>query len=248
MTVIYALWLRELKRFARSRTQILVSLGQPLLYFLALGYGLNPIFRRSGAGDSLQLVGTGVIAMSVLFSSMSSGMQLIWDRQFGYLQQILVAPVPRLQIVIGRTCGAATASIVQGVLAGALCMLAGLRTAGPTAIPLGLLFLVLIAIVFSALSLAIGSSLKEMRTFQTVMQLLLMPIFLFSGALFPLNRLPKFLAVVALVDPLSYGVDGLRDALTDRSYFGALTDGLVISMVLVLVTSLGAWRFCRIAA
>lgn len=248
MAVIYALWLRELKRFARSRAQIVSSLGQPLVYFLALGHGLNAIFRRGGAGDYVQFVGPGVIAMAVLFSSMTSGMQLMWDRQFGYLRAILVSPAPRIEIAVGRICGAATAAVAQGTLAGAVCMLAGLRIGSAAAILAGIAFLALIALVFTALGLTIASALREMRTFQNVIQVLLMPVFLLSGALFPLDHLPKSLAVFTWVDPLSYGVDGLRGALTDRAYFGAVTDALVIGVLLASVASVGVWRFSRISA
>jgi ABC-2 type transport system permease protein len=241
--VIYALWLRELKRFARSRIQIIVSLGQPIMYFLALGHGLSPVFRRSGAGDYLQIVGSGVIAMAVLFASMSSGEQLIWDREFGYLKAMWVAPISRMQIIVGRTCGVATAAVAQGILAGAGCMLAGLHIVSFAAIPLALLFLLLIALLFTALSITIASSFTRMQTFGIVQQLLLMPIFLLSGALFPLEGLPRVLAVATRIDPLTYGVDGLRDALTARSHFGALMDWLVISIILVCIMSLGLSRF-----
>ena len=108
MSAIYILWLRELKRYTRSRVQLLASLGQPLMYLLVLGFGLGPVFQRAGGGSYLQFVAPGVIGMTVLFSSIFSGLGLLWDRQFGFLKETLVAPVPRLQIMIGRTLGGAT--------------------------------------------------------------------------------------------------------------------------------------------
>jgi len=108
MSAIYILWLRELKRYVRSRAQIVASLGQPMLYLLVLGFGLGPVFQRAGNGSYFQFVAPGVIAMTVLFSSIFSGLGLLWDRQFGFLKETLVAPVPRLQIMIGRTLGGAT--------------------------------------------------------------------------------------------------------------------------------------------
>src|SRR5205823_8115838 len=116
MQAIYILWLRELKRYTRSRAQIVASLGQPLLYLLALGFGLGPVFRRAGNGSYLQFMAPGVIGMSVLFSSIFSGLGLLWDRQFGFLKETLVAPVSWLQIMIGRTMGGATVAVIQGVL------------------------------------------------------------------------------------------------------------------------------------
>src|SRR6266581_2395199 len=135
MSAIYILWLRELKRYTRSRAQIVASLGQPMLYLLVLGLGLGPVFKRAGNGNYLQFVAPGVIGMSVLFSSIFSGLGLLWDRQFGFLKETLVAPVPRLQIMIGRTLGGATVSIIQGLLVAIVCFIAGFRVADVTAIP-----------------------------------------------------------------------------------------------------------------
>jgi len=138
MDAIYVLWRRELKRHFRSRAQIAASLGQALRCLLVLGYGLSPVFRRSGEGSYLEFLAPGVIAMTVLFGSLFSGIQLIWDRQFGFLKETLVAPVPRLPIMIGRTCGAASTSMIQGRLVAVVSVLAGLRPVGDAGIALGL--------------------------------------------------------------------------------------------------------------
>ena len=246
MGAIYVLWLRELKRYVRSRVQIVASFGQPLLYLLALGYGLSPVFRRGGEGNYLQFIAPGVIAMTVLFSSLFSGIQLIWDRQFGFLKETLVAPVPRLYIMIGRTCGAATTAMIQGLLVAAVATLAGFRTVGWTGLPLGFAFLALIAIVFTALGTTVGSTLRDMQGFQMVMNFLVLPIFFLSGALYPLEHLPAFLAVLTRIDPLTYGVDGLRGALIARGHFGVLLDLGVMGALAVVLTAVGAWRFSRI--
>ncbi|EQD29894.1 ABC-2 type transporter [mine drainage metagenome] len=156
MGAIYVLWLRELKRYFRSRAQIAASLGQPLLYLLVLGYGLSPVFRRSGEGNYLEFVAPGVIAMTVLFSSLFSGIQLIWDRQFGFLKETLVAPVPRLHIMIGRTCGAATTSMLQGLLVAVVSVIAGFRPVDGAGIALGFVFLALIAVVFTAVGTTVA--------------------------------------------------------------------------------------------
>src|SRR3954469_12986268 len=116
MSAIYILWLRELRRYVRSRAQIVASLGQPLMYLIALGFGLGPVFQKAGEGSYLQFIAPGVVSMTVLFSSVFSGMGLLWDRQFGFLKETLVAPVPRIQIMLGRTLGAATVAIIQGLL------------------------------------------------------------------------------------------------------------------------------------
>ncbi len=129
MSVIYILWLRELRRYVRSRAQIVASLGQPLMYLIALGFGLGPVFQKAGEGSYLQFVAPGVVAMTVLFSSVFSGMGLLWDRQFGFLKETLVAPVPRISIMLGRTLGAATVAVIQGLLVMVVCFIAGFRVA-----------------------------------------------------------------------------------------------------------------------
>lgn len=246
MGAIYVLWLRELKRYFRSKAQIAASLGQPLLYLLALGYGLSPVFRRSGEGSYLEFIAPGVIAMTVLFTSLFSGIQLIWDRQFGFLKETLVAPVPRLHIMIGRTCGAATTSMIQGLLVAVVSVLAGFRPADGAGIALGFVFLALVAVVFTAVGTTVGSTLKDMQGFQMIMNFLVLPIFFLSGALYPLKHLPTFLTVLTRIDPLTYGVDGLRGALTARAYFSTSLDLLVMVVLAIAVTALGAWRFSRI--
>ena len=163
MSAIYVLWLRELKRYLRSRVQLVASLGQPMLYLLVLGFGMGPVFQRAGNGSYLQFVAPGVIGMTVLFSSIFSGLGLLWDRQFGFLKETLVAPVPRLQIMIGRTLGGATVAVMQGLLVSIVCILVGFRPAHIALVPLALVFMILIATVFSALGVAIGSSLQDMQ-------------------------------------------------------------------------------------
>ncbi len=246
MNAIYILWLRELKKYSRSRAQIVASLGQPLLYLLVLGFGLGPVYQKAGNGSYLQFVAPGVIGMTVLFSSMFSGIALLWDRQFGFLKETLVAPVPRIRIMVGRTFGGATVAMLQGLLVTVVCLIAGFRPVSLAAVPLAFFFLACIAIVFAALGTAIGSELKDMQGFQLVMNFLVLPIFFLSGALFPLNNLPKALSYITRVDPLSYGVDGLRSALTGTTHFGMPVDALVLTGIAVVLLSFGAWRFSKI--
>jgi len=246
MSVIYILWLRELRRYVRSRAQIVASLGQPLLYLVVLGFGMGPVFQKAGQGNYLQFVAPGVMGMTVLFSSVFSGMGLLWDRQFGFLKETLVAPVPRIQIMLGRTLGAATVAVVQGLLVVVVCVIAGFRAVHLQTVPLALLFMALIACLFSALGTAIGSTLQNMQGFQLIMSFLVMPIFFLSGALYPLNGLPKALSVLTSLDPLTYGVDGLRATLIGRQHFGVVTDGLVLAVVAALLLAIGSRLFSKI--
>jgi ABC-2 type transport system permease protein len=246
MGAIYILWLRELKRYVRSRVQVVVSLGQPCLYLLALGFGLGPVFQKAGLGSYLQFMAPGVIGMTVLFSSVFSGIAMLWDRQFGFLKETLVAPVSRMQIMIGRTLGGATVAVLQGTLILIICLIAGFRPHSWMAIPVAFLFVVLIAIVFAALGTALGSTIKDMQGFQLVMNFMVMPIFFLSGALYPLANLGVVLRVITRLDPLTYGVDGLRGALINQWHFHpAVNAGLLATIALVFL-SLGAYLFSKI--
>ncbi|HYK89345.1 MAG TPA: ABC transporter permease [Acidobacteriota bacterium] len=246
MGAIYILWLREVKRYVRSRAQIVASLGQPLLYLLALGFGLGPVFQRSGNGSYLQFIAPGVIGMTVLFTSIFSGIGLLWDRQFGFLKETLVAPVPRISIVIGKTQGGVTVAMLQGTLVVVVCLIAGFRPSTLLAVPHAFVYMALIALVFAGLGTAIGSRLQDMQGFQLIMNFLVMPIFFLSGALFPLDHLPSALNALTVADPLSYGVDGLRGSLIGMSHFGLVTDLATLVAVAVALLGLGSYLFSRI--
>ncbi len=246
MTAIYILWLREVKRYLRSRPQIIASLAQPLMYLLVLGFGLGPVFQQSGQGSYLQFMAPGVIGMGILFTSIFSGIGLLWDRQFGFLKETLVAPVPRLHIMVGRTLGGATIAMIQGTLVLAVSLAAGFRPTSLAALPLAILFMALIALVFAALGTAIGSALKDMQGFQFIMNFLVMPIFFLSGALYPLRNLPTLLAGATRLDPLTYGIDGLRGALIGFAQFSMVTNLAVLTTVAAVFLGLGAWSFSRI--
>jgi ABC-2 type transport system permease protein len=248
MSVIYILWLREVRRYMRSRAQILGSLAQPIMYLVALGFGLGPVFQKAGQGSYLQFIAPGVIAMTVLFSSVFSGMGLLWDRQFGFLKETMVAPVPRVQVMLGRVLGTATVAVLQGLLVVIVCFIAGFRAVNMAMIPLALLFMLLTASVFAALGTAIGSVLQNMQGFQLIMNFLVMPLFFLSGALFPLNSLPKVLGVVTSLDPLTYGVDALRASLAGISHFGMVADGAVLISVGAVMLFVGSYLFSKIEA
>jgi ABC-2 type transport system permease protein len=263
MGAIYIMWLRELKRYFRSKAQIIVSLGQPTLYLLALGFGFGPVFAKAGAGNYIQFMAPGIVGMTVLFSSIFSGMAMLWDRQFGFLKETLVAPVPRLHIILGRTLGGATVAMLQGFLMLAVCLVAGFRpehahapgtpgTANWPALLVAPLFVALIAIVFAALGASIGSTIKDMQGFQMLMNFLVMPLFFLSGALYPLRNLPLVLSWITHADPLAYGIDGLRGILIGTWQFGFgaqfnfLLDVAILGTLAALFLGTSAWLFSRI--
>ena len=127
MGTIYILWLRQLKRFIRSKSRIIGSLGQPLLFLVALGFGFGPIYQKAGGGNYIQFLAPGIIAMGIIFSAIFMGIEIIWDRQFGFLKETLVAPVSRFKIMIGRTLGGATVATIQGIIIFFISLLAGFR-------------------------------------------------------------------------------------------------------------------------
>jgi ABC-2 type transport system permease protein len=247
MNAIYILWLRQLKRYFRSKSRIVGSLGQPLLFLIALGFGLGPVFKQAGAGNYLQFLVPGVIAMSIIFTALFSGVEVIWDKQFGFLKETLVAPVSRLNIMIGRTLGGATVSVLQGLIVFILALFTGFRPVSISLLPLAFVFMFLIALLFTALGTAIASILEDMQGFQLIMNFLVMPLFFLSGAIFPLQEgVPELLLTVAAIDPLSYGVDGLRDTLAGISHFGLHIDFLVLAAITAILLAIGSYLFSKI--
>jgi ABC-2 type transport system permease protein len=225
---------------------IVASLGQPLLYLLVLGFGLGPVFQRAGEGSYIQFVAPGVIGMSVLFTSVFSGIGLLWDRQFGFLKETLVAPVPRVMVMIGKTLGGATVATIQGLIVLIICLLAGFRPINWLSIPLAVLFMVLTAFVFAGLGMAIGSRLQDIQGMQLIMNFVVLPIYFLSGALFPLKGLPAVLSVITRIDPLSYGIDALRLLLIGSSEFTLLLSLVVLLVAALIFVLFGSYSFSKI--
>ena len=246
MIAIYTLWVREVKKYFRSKSRIIGSLGQPILFLVALGFGLGPVFKKAGEGNYIQFLVPGIISMSILFLAVFSGISVIWDRQFGFLKETMVAPVSRWKIMLGRTLGGATVAIIQGFIVFAISFLAGFRLINPMALPITLIFMAFIALIFTALGTAIASVVEDMHGFQLIMNFLVMPIFFLSGALFPLDNLPKALYIIVRFDPLSYGVDGIRATLDGVSQFGLMTDFWVSFMAVIVLISIGSYLFNKI--
>jgi ABC-2 type transport system permease protein len=240
------MWLRELKRYFRSKSRMVGSLGQPLLFLLALGYGLGSVFQKAGQGNYFQFLGPGIIGMSIIFTAIFSGIQVIWDRQFGFLKETLVAPVSRFNIFLGRTLGGATVATLQGVLVFLIALVFGFRPENWALVPVAIVFMLLVALLFTALGTGIASMLEDMQGFQLIMNFLVMPLFFLSGALFPLNGLPAVLTALVRFDPLSYGIDSFRILLTGIGSFGLGLDFAVIAIVTAIFLGLGSYFFSKI--
>ena len=246
MKKIYILWLRQIKRYLRSRSRIIGSLAQPLLFLLALGYGFGSIFQKAGQGNYLNFLAPGIIGMSIIFTAIFSGIEIIWDRQFGFLKEMMVAPMSRLNIMIGRTLGGATVATMQGIIVMAISFLFGFHIYSWGGILPAILVMFLVALLFTSLGTMIASLLDDMQGFQLIMNFLIMPLFFLSGALFPLQNLPKTLAIIARLDPLSYGIDAFRILLINSGHYGLGIDIAVLGIITAIFLWLGSYFFKRI--
>ena len=247
MDIIYTIWLRNMKRFIRSKSRIVGSIAMPLFFLLFLGVGLNSVVQLPGLGESyIAFLIPGMVAMSVLFTSVFSGIQIIWDKQFGFLKETLVAPVSRLEIMSGQTLGGATTAVIQGSLILFLSMFVGFPLLNPVGFLIALAFMILIGISFTAFGIAIASRMDDMTGFQLIMNFVVFPIFGLSGALFPISSLPAWMIPLTLLDPLTYGVEGIRYGLTGVSQINPLVCGAVIGGFTLVMTILGAYLFRKI--
>jgi len=222
LRAIYIIWYRDVLRYWRDRTRLVASLAQPLLFLVVFGTGLSSALSGAGGGAAIggaagaaagltytQFIFPGIIGMSVLFSAIFGAMSIVWDREFGFLKEVLVAPIDRSAVAIGKSLGGATQAMVQGLILLILAPLIGVKlTLGSVAALVPLVFV--LAFALSAMGVAIASRMKSMQGFQMVMNFLMMPMFFLSGALFPLSGLPTWMTVLTRIDPAAYGMDPLR--------------------------------------
>jgi ABC-2 type transport system permease protein len=243
--VIYVMWLRQLKRYWRSKARLIGSLAQPILFLIAFGFGFGPTFQKAGGGDYIQFLAPGIIAMSTLFTAMFTGIEVVWDRKFGFLKETLVAPISRLQIMLGKTLGGATVATIQGVVVFLLAFIVGYR---PSLMffPIALLFMFLIAIFFTSLGIAIASKIDDMQAFPLIMNFLIMPTFFLSGALFPVEGLPWMLEMVVRLNPMYYGVDGLRTSLLGQTGASIVIDASVLVVLCIIMNIIGSLLFSKV--
>lgn len=249
----YMLWLREVKRFLRLRSRIAGSLGMPFFFLLFLG--LAPFDFPGAPQGYINFLTPGIMGMILLFASMGAGTSVLWDKEFGFLKEIMVAPIRRASIVLGKTAGGITTALIQGFIILFLAIPLGLKLKGffgtgtPGSIALGvgaaIPFMILIGITFVGLGLAFASRMEDIHGFQLVWNFLVFPTFLLSGALFPIDIFPSWLRCLALANPLTYGVDALRGCLTGFHEFPLKLDLLVLSGSSILTISLGAFLFGR---
>jgi ABC-2 type transport system permease protein len=209
LRAIRMVWKRELIRFGRNRTRLITAPVQPLLFLMVLGTGLAKLTAQTKDLDFRTFMFPGVIAMSVLFTAIFSAISIVWDREFGFMREMLVAPVHRSALVLGKCLGGATVATLQGCI---MLLLAGLVHVpySPSLFAVLILEMALLAFTLTAFGTMIAGRMNQVESFQVVMQLLVLPLFFLSGAIFPLRGLPAWLMVLTKIDPLSYAVDPLR--------------------------------------
>jgi ABC-2 type transport system permease protein len=247
MSTIYIMWLRQMIRYFRAPPRIIAAVAQPLLYMIAFGFGFGTLFRMAGQGDYIAFLSPGIIAMTILFTAIFSGMELIWDRQFGFLKETLVAPVSRLSVMIGRTAGGATVATFQGLIVLVIAIAFGFKPHWLMLIP-AVATMFLVAFMFTALGTWFATMLADFQGFQLILNILVMPMFFLSGAMFPLDTVPAGMRVAAQLDPLAYGVDAFRGLLGGESHFGLPLCFAVLGALTLAILLLSSRSFSRIEA
>lgn len=243
---IYTIWLREIKLFFRAKSRVAGSIAMPVFWLAFVGIGFKSAFTLRGLEIGyLEFMAPGIIGMSLLFSSMFSGLSVLWDRQFGFLKEILVAPISRTSIVLGKTLGGATIAVIQSMLILFVSIAMGVKIRFDGILP-SILFMLLISSSFIGLGLAFASKMTDPHGFQAVYGFIMMPMFFLSGALFPLDALPLWLKSLTYLNPLTYGVDALRGLLIGVSHFPLWQNFMVMFIFLITTTSLGSCLFRRI--
>lgn len=245
---IYILWLREMRRFFRAPSRVIGALMVPLFFLAFLGMGFKRM-RLEGIPQGVNYVEyliPGILGMAELFSSMLFGLSILWDREFGFLKEIMVTPVSRVSILLGRIAGGSTISLFQALSILLITILFGLRLAGLYSIPLAILIMIIIAITFFGLGLTIASRLRDVHGFSLVMNLVMFPLLFLSGAFYPIANLPIWIKIFAYINPLTYGIDALRGVLIGHSSIPILLNLLIISITSFCMVILGAYSFEKI--
>jgi ABC-2 type transport system permease protein len=239
---MYAVWLRDAKAIFRKRSRLLSSIMRPVLWLIILGNGLRPAFQDT-LGDYTQFIFPGVLGMTLIFSSIFSATSVIWDREFGFLKEVLVSPIPRSMVVLGKSLGGTTQATFQGLLTLAFAPIIGLFPDLWTLLGL-FLAMILISFALTNLGLVIAGRMTSFEGFGAMTNFIVMPMYFLSGAIYPLTDLPLWLTILTWINPLTYGVDLMRGILLDsHAYPVALNVGILASfgaiMFFIAIPSFG---------
>lgn len=236
-----------MKRFFRAKSRLISNLSLPFFFLFAMGFG----FRDTNIAETFQGINyfnfltPGIIGMTILFSSMFTGLSTLWDKEFGFLKEIMVAPVKRPVIIFGRIAGGVTTNLIQGILILIISLFMGFKMASPFSFLLVVFFMILISIGFNGLSIAIASKMEDPQGFPLVMHFFTYPCFLLSGALFPITNFPNWVRSLSLINPLTYGVDALRASLINSSQFPLFLDLIILLVFGLTMIMLGSYLFSK---
>jgi ABC-2 type transport system permease protein len=247
---IYTMWLREMKRFLRVKARVVGSLLMPIFFLVFLGLPMSfasQIPVPEGVGY-LGFLAPGIVGMTLLFAGTMSGASVIWDKEFGFLKEVLVAPVNRFSVILGRSLGGMTTAIIQALIIVGIALVMGVKLSSVPGFFLAILVMILTCATFTGFGLIIATRLGNLEGFMAIMNLIVFPIFLLSGALFPIQSMPSWLKYIMYIDPLTYGVDGLRGTLIGISAFPLWLDFVVLIAVCLALATLGSYFFSRMEA
>jgi ABC-2 type transport system permease protein len=236
LRAVKVVWRRELLRFFRNRLRLVTSFAQPILFLLVIGTGFGSLAPSSGSVNFKTFMFPGVLAMTVLFTALFSAISIVWDREFGFLREMLVAPVRRGAILVGKCAGGATTAVFQGAVMLVFAGLVGVPYS-PTLLLVLLGEMIIVAVALTALGVLLASRMTEIQSFQAVMQFVVMPMFFLSGAIFPPSGLPEWLSVLTRIDPLAYAVDPMR-----RAVFNHVSASAALQQRLNGGLTWGGWR------
>lgn len=244
-TAVYVLWLREMKRFLRAKSRIAGAVAMPLFFLAFLGLGFRRIAIPGVSEDVnyIRFLVPGILGMSLLFSSTFAGLSVLWDREFGFLKEIMVAPVNRVSIVLGRMAGGMTTALIQAMLILGISLFMGFKISTILSLLLAVIFMIMIAMTFISLGLIFASKMKDIQGFSIIMNFVIFPLFFLSGALYPLENFPFWLKYLSYIDPLTYGVDGLRSTLIGVSSYPIMFDFAILLIFSMTMIFLGAYFF-----
>jgi len=244
LNAVYIIWLREIKKFIRDRSRLVSSIAQPLIWLLLIGTGFGATFGKVGDLKYIQFMFPGILVMTLLFSSMFSAISIIWDREFGFLKEMLVAPISRTSIAIGKSIGGASRSTIQALIILIFSPLLGIQLTLPKFLMIvPLMFF--IAFTISGIGIIIAARMESFEGFNLIVNFIIMPMFLLSGAIFPISNLPSWLAAIVNVNPLSYGVDVMRWVVTGVSERGPAIDLTILGLVCIITTIVSVYLFSK---
>jgi ABC-2 type transport system permease protein len=250
---MYTMWLRQMIRFFRMKARLVSSIMMPFLFlaFLGIPLGLLPSGSMPGIPEDmnfLDYLAPGILGMTLLFSSMMAGASVLWDKEFGFLKEVLVAPVNRLSIMLGRSLGGMTTSIIQGFMIIGISMLMGVNISSVSGLLLSIVFMVLICATFIGFGLILATQLGEMEGFMSIISMIQMPIFFASPAFLPLEMMPHWLKSIICLNPFTYGIDGLRGSLVGYSAFPLIHDFVILLVISIVLVILGSYCFEKMEA